>query len=213
MADLPKARLRVREPSFYSTGMDCWGPMTVKVRRSQEKRWGIIFKCLTTKAVHLEIIRNMNTDEFIMAFRRFVSRRGVPKELHSDCGTNFKGAERELHECFKAMSPELQAKLAHQQVEFKFNPPNAPHFGGIWEREIKSIKNAIKCCLKDRVVTEVVLQTVIVEVESLMNSKPLGYASSNISDSDPITPHMLLMGRRDPALLFVSTNATEEICS
>ncbi|XP_071962704.1 uncharacterized protein [Antedon mediterranea] len=202
MAELPEARLRIGKPPFFSTGMDCWGPMMVKVRRSQEKRWGLVFKCMTTKAVHLEILHNMNTDAFIMAFRRFVSRKGVPKELYSDCGTNFRGAERELHECFKAMSPALQEKLAQQQVEFKFNPPNAPHFGGVWEREVKSVKNAIKCSLKDRVVTEVVLQTVIVEVEGLMNSKPLGYASSNVSDADPVTPNVLLMGRRDPSLPF-----------
>ncbi|XP_014674677.1 PREDICTED: uncharacterized protein LOC106814833 [Priapulus caudatus] len=155
----------------------------------------------------------MSSDAFLMAFRRFVARKGLPKELWSDCGTNFVGAESELSECFELMSTELQEKLARQQVEFKFIPPGAPHFGGLWEREVRSVKHAIMCCLKDRVVTEVLLQTVLCEVEGLMNSKPLGYASSDVADVDPITPNMLLMGRRDSSLPPVAFNQGEELRS
>lgn len=82
-------------------------------------------------------------------------------------------------------------------------PPNAPHFGGTWEREVRSAKGALKAVLGDRTVTDAVLRTVLVEVEGILNSKPLGYASSEIADVDPVTPNMLLMGRRDPALPMV----------
>lgn len=71
-----------------------------------------------------------------MAFRRFTARRGKPSELMADQGTYFKGGERELHEAFTDMAPGLQAELAKQQIHFQFNPPNAPHFGRVWEREI-----------------------------------------------------------------------------
>lgn len=98
------------------------------------------------------------------------------------------------------MNTELQQKLATQQVEFKFNPPQAPHFGGIWEREIKSLKNALRCCLNDRVPNEAGLQTLITEVEGMINLKPLGYVSTDVADVDLITPNLLLMGRRDPTL-------------
>ncbi|XP_039592981.1 uncharacterized protein LOC120515759 isoform X2 [Polypterus senegalus] len=137
MADLPPARLRLFKPPFWSTGVDCFGPFTVKIGRRTEKRWGIIFKCMTTRCVHLDLIENLDTDAFLMAFRRFVSRRGQPAELLSDRGTNFRGGEAELKEAITAMAPSLQEQLAKQQVKFQFNPPSSPHFGGTWEREIR----------------------------------------------------------------------------
>ncbi len=135
-----------------------------------------------------------------MAFRRFVARRGTPFELWSDQGTNFKGGERELHEAFKGMSPDLQKQLAKQKVHFRFNPPGAPHFGGAWEREIRSVKSALYVSVGAQSVTEEVLRTVLTEIEGILNSKPLGYISSDISDMNPVTPNHLLMGRLDGSL-------------
>lgn len=200
MADLPSSSLRLRQPAFYSTGMDCFGPYLIKIGRRTEKRWGIVFKCLTMHAIHLDLLASMDTDAFLMALRRFISRRGKPHEIISDQGTNFKGGSSELQEAFKALTPQLQVALAGQQIDFKFNPPNSPHFGGSWEREIRSIKSALRSILGVQTVSEDVLMTVLIEVEGIINSKPLGYASSDIADPDPITPNMLLMGRRDPSL-------------
>ncbi|KAI4901166.1 hypothetical protein NFI96_006002 [Prochilodus magdalenae] len=84
MADLPEARLRLFKPAFHSTGTDCFGPFLVKVGRRLEKRWGILFKCLTTKALHIEILHSLSTDSFLMSLRRFIARRGTPLELWSD---------------------------------------------------------------------------------------------------------------------------------
>lgn len=78
----------------------------------------------------------MDADSFLMSLRRFIARRGKPFELLSDQGTNFKGGSKELHEAFKAMEPALREQLAAEQIRFRFNPPNAPHFGGSWEREV-----------------------------------------------------------------------------
>lgn len=111
MADLPPC------PAFFSTGMDCFGPSLVKIGCRNEKRWGILFKCLTTRAVHIEILTSLDTDSFLMALRRFISRRGKPAELFSDQGTNFKGGERELYDAFKGMHPTLQKHLAEQQIK------------------------------------------------------------------------------------------------
>ena len=200
MADLPPARLRLFKPPFWSTGIDCFGPFTVKIGRRTEKRWGIIFKCLTTRCIHLELLDSMDADTFLMAFRRFVSCRGKPFELLSDCGTNFKAGEAELRNAFQAMAPDLKQKLARSQVHFQFNPPSAPHFGGSWEREIKSIKMALRVVLGSQPTTETVLQTVLIEVEGILNSKPLAYISSDLADPDPVTPNLLLMGRPDSSL-------------
>ncbi|KAJ0033481.1 hypothetical protein NQD34_000588 [Periophthalmus magnuspinnatus] len=162
MADLPPSSLRLFRPAFYSTGVDCFGPMLVKVGRRTEKRWGILYKCLTTRAIHLDLLPNMDTDSFLMSLRRFIAVRGN-HELLSDQGTNFKGGSRELHEAFLALEPALRKKLAAQQIRFQFNPPNAPHFGGSWEREVRSVKNALRTTLGDQTVPDEVLRTVLIE--------------------------------------------------
>ncbi|KAE8292497.1 hypothetical protein D5F01_LYC09867 [Larimichthys crocea] len=200
MADLPPARLRLFKPAFFSTGVDCFGPYSIKIGRRSEKHWGILFKCMTTRAVHVDILSSIDTDAFLMALRRFIARRGKPFELLSDQGTNFKGGDRELQEAFAALQPDLQEQLAPQQIHWKFNPPSAPHFGGCWEREIRSIKQALQVTLGAQPVTEEVLRTLLIEVEGILNSKPLGYTSSDIADPDPITPNSLLIGRPDASL-------------
>ncbi|XP_049330293.1 uncharacterized protein LOC125798980 [Astyanax mexicanus] len=200
MSDLPPERLRLLCPPFFSTGVDCFGPYLVKIGRRTEKRWGAIFKCLTTRAVHIELLSSMDADAFLLSLRRFIARRGRPKEILSDCGTNFRGADRELRESFAALHPQLKAQLADYQILFKFNPPSAPHFGGTWEREVRSIKSALRVVVGSQTTSEDVLHTVLVEVEGILNSKPLGYASTDIADPDPITPNVLLMGRRDASL-------------
>ena len=101
-------------------------------------------------------------------------------ELLSDQGTNFRGGERELKEAFAALQPEVQAQLASQQIQFAFNPPSAPHFGCCWEGEIRSLKQALQVTLGAQTVTEEVLRTVLIEIEGILNSKPLGYTSSDI---------------------------------
>lgn len=118
----------------------------------------------------------------------------------SDQGTNFKGGERELNESFANLQEELQSHLASQQIKFVYNPPGAPHFGGCWEREIRSIKTALRVTIGAQTVTEEVLRTVLVEVEGILNSKPLGYTSSDVADPDPITPYCFLIGCRDASL-------------
>ncbi|XP_073731871.1 uncharacterized protein [Misgurnus anguillicaudatus] len=209
MADLPPARLRLYKPPFYSTGMDCFGPFTVKIGRRNEKRWGIVFKCLTTRCLHLDLLESIDTDAFLMSLRRFIARRGKPFELLSDNGTNFVGGDTEMRTAYEAMTPDLKQQLAEQQISFRFNPPSAPHFGGAWEREVKSVKQALKVVLKDQTVSETVLRTILTEAEGILNAKPLGYTSSDVADPDPITPNILLMGRHDsslPQVLYDSSN-------
>ncbi|XP_042610577.1 uncharacterized protein LOC109111550 [Cyprinus carpio] len=200
MADLPLTRQRYFRPAFYSSGMDCFGPFLIKIGRRNEKRWGIIFKCMTTRATHLDLLSSIDSDSFLMALRRFIARRGKPYELLCDQGTNFKGGERELNDAFATLQNELQSHLANQQIKFTYNPPSAPHFGGCWEREIRSIKAALRVTIGAQTVTEEVLRTVLIEVEGILNSKPLGYTSSDVADLDPITPYCFLIGRRDASL-------------
>lgn len=108
--------------------------MLIKVGRRTEKRWGILFKCLTTRAVHLDLLVNMDVDSFLMSLRRFIARRGKPFELLSDQGTNFRGASKELQEAFTALTPDLRQQLAAEQIQFCFNPPSAPLWRVLGER-------------------------------------------------------------------------------
>lgn len=98
------------------------------------------------------------------------------------------------------MSPELQELLAKHQINFHFNPPAAPHFRGVWEREIRSVKAALSTTIGAQSVPEEVLRRVLTEMVAILNFKPLGYVSANISDIDPITPNHLLMGRHNSSL-------------
>lgn len=146
-----------------------------------------------------------------MALRRFVARRDTPacNLLYSDHDTNFHGGQRELQEAFASLTPQIQLHLAKQKISFHFNPPGTPHFGGAWERKIKSVKTALCITVSSQFVTEEVLQTVLTEVEGMLNSKPLGYISSNVADLEPVTPNDLLMGRPDSSLPFLVYSAIE----
>ena len=196
MSDLPANRLQIHKAPFHHTGMDCFGPYSVRaeVGRTTAKRWGIVFKCLTSNAIHLEVLADLSAASFLMSFRRFTGRRGRPGVLLSDNGTNFHGGEAELKKNYRDMTAELKDHLAPLQVDFQYNPPSAPHFGGVWEREVRSVKAALNFALGGQVPKAEVFATVLVEVEAILNSKPLGYASSDLADLDPVTPNSLLMG-------------------
>ena len=142
MASLPSSRLQPFTPPFRNTSVDCFDPLH---KRSVVKRYGCLFRCLVTKAVHLEIAHSLETDSFIMALRRMISRRGKPRFIRSDHGTNFVGAEKELGECLDRLNhTKFSDTLTQDGIQWVFNPPSAPHFGGVWERMVRSAKKALK---------------------------------------------------------------------
>ena len=129
MAPFPECRLEAFARPFTNTGLDNFGPMEVTVRRSREKRYGALFTCLVTHAVHLEIACSLSTDSAIdiMAIRRFVSRRGCPRRIFSDSGTNFVGANNELKKVAQELDQErITAFLAPRGIEWIFNCPPRP---------------------------------------------------------------------------------------
>ena len=158
MADLHKCRLSVLTGPFHFTGVDYFGPIMVKVRRNTLKRWGCLFTCLGTRAVHLELADSLETDDFILVLRNFIGRRGHSAEIHSDNGTNFVEANHELRDCLAKLKQDtVKNYLAPRGIKWHFNPPLAPHFGGAWERLVRSVKTALKATVKDVCVSESVL--------------------------------------------------------
>ena len=99
MGQLPRLRVKVGFPAFCNTAIDMFGPLEIRVgRKTLKEAHAIIFTCMTTRAVHLELVTDRSTDTFLMAFRRFTSLRGNPNNCWSDCGTNFMGAQHYLKE-------------------------------------------------------------------------------------------------------------------
>ena len=130
MVSLPQSRLQTFTPLFYNTGGDYFGPLLVKERRSTVKRYGCLFTCLVTRAVHLEVAHSLERDSFIMVLGRMMTRRGKLRNIYSDNGTNFAGAERELKECLNRMEQaKISDTLSQDGIQWFFNPPSAPILG------------------------------------------------------------------------------------
>ncbi|XP_055548436.1 uncharacterized protein LOC129732012 [Wyeomyia smithii] len=191
MAPLPTARLAHHIRPFSYVGIDYFGPLSVKVKRSSVKRWIALFTCLTVRAVHLEIAYGLSTASCIACVRRFVSRRGSPVEFLSDNGTNFQGAERLLREQINAGLSETFTNAATKRT---FIPPAAPHMGGAWERLVRSVKTAMEEAYSDGNLNDEGLQTLVVEAESLVNSRPLTYLPLDSEESEALTPNHFLLG-------------------
>eukprot|EP00057_Strongylocentrotus_purpuratus_P002697 XP_003725052.1 PREDICTED: uncharacterized protein LOC100888496 [Strongylocentrotus purpuratus] len=201
MADLPDVRVTPDRPPFTYVGVDYFGPFHVKQGRSRVKRYGCIFTCLTMRAVHIEIANSLDTDSFINALRRFISRRGKPEKIHSDNGSNFRGAERELRESLETLDQDkVDRFLQETGVRWSFNPPTASHMGGAWERMIRSIRKLLRSIIGEQLVGDEVLATVMAEVEWILNSRPLTQLSLDARDGVPLTPNHLLLLKQSPNL-------------
>ena len=197
MADLPKDRLTPAPPFTY-VGVDYFGPFTTKQGRKEHKRYGALFTCLVSRAVHIEIANSLETDSFLNALRRFIARHGPVREIRSDNGTNFVGAERELREAIKEMNhDEITEKLRQQQIDWKFNPPAASHMGGVWERHIRTVRRILATLLREHAgrLDDKSLHTLMCEVESIVNSRPLTVISSDVEDPLPLSPSQILTMR------------------
>lgn len=193
MGSLPVERLSSYIRPFTFTGVDFFGPMEVTVGRRREKRYGVIFTCLTIRAIHLEIAASLSTDSTIMAIRRMAARRGPPKKIFSDNGTNFRGADNELKKILNNLDNEkIASSLLSKGIDWHFICPNSPHMGGCWERLIRSVKTSLKIVLKERAPKEECLQTLITEIENMVNSRPLTHVSTDAHDRESLTPNHFL---------------------
>lgn len=208
MADLPSDRL-TPGPPFTSVGIDTFGPWPVVSRRTrggmaQSKRWAIMFTCLTTRGVHIEVIEDMSSSSFINALRRLIALRGNVKEIRSDRGTNFVGAADELGmNIINVEDKTIHSCLKDANITWRFNAPHSSHMGGVWERMIGIARNILNSMLLDvghRDLTHEVLVTLMAEISAIMNSRPLTSISSDPEDPLVLTPAMLLNVQHSPSI-------------
>ncbi|XP_060519868.1 uncharacterized protein LOC132698048 [Cylas formicarius] len=149
------------------------------------KAYLALFICFSTKAVHLELVSDLSTSAFLAAFKRFVSRRGRCDNIHSDNGTNFSGASKELNRL-------AETATNHYYIKWHFIPPSSPHFGGLWESNIKRVKGHIARTIGEQVLTFEELYTLFTQVEAIMNSRPLCPLSEDPNDLNVLTPGYFL---------------------
>ncbi|XP_036346061.1 uncharacterized protein LOC118755326 [Rhagoletis pomonella] len=166
-----------------------------EVGRRREKRWGVIFTCLTVRAAHIELAENLSTDAFILCLRNFINRRGTPVRIRSDNGTNFIGAQKELKNAEQLFDIDrIQAEAANRYIDWKFNCPSNPSAGGCWERLIRIVKSLLSHTLREVAPRVDTLQSVLIEAESIINSRPLTDLPLSHEDDEPLTPNHFLIG-------------------
>ncbi|XP_058819112.1 uncharacterized protein LOC131681975 isoform X2 [Topomyia yanbarensis] len=199
MAPLPEERLTPFVRPFCYVGVDYLGPLDVSVGRRKEKRYVAVFTCLVTRAVHLEVAHCLSTDSCIMAVRRFIRRRGSPVEICSDNGTNFVGASNELIKQIKNINNGCADTFTDARTKWTFNPPSAPHMGGVWERMVRSVKEALRALDDGRKLNDEILLTVLTEAECFINSRPLTYMPQESAGEEAITPNHFILGSSSAA--------------
>ena len=196
MADLPQDRLS-EEPPFTYCGVDCFGPFLVKQGRKEEKRYGVMFTCLSSRATHIEVATSLSTDAFINSLRRLICLRGPIRLLRSDRGTNFVGAKNELKEALKEMDQSQIERYLQREggdLEFRMNVPSASHMGGVWERQIRTARSILDAMLDKNgsQLTDESLRTLMYEVTAIMNSRPLTAESLSDPSARPLSPNDIL---------------------
>ena len=201
MASLPQDRVTPSKPPFTYVGVDLFGPFTVRRGRTTAKRYGALFTCLSIRAVHIEIVHSMDTESFINALRRFIARRGRPEEIRSDNGGNFVKGEKELRQALQEWNQnQIHEFLLQQEIRWTFNPPAASHHGGVWERCIRTVRKVMKALLKQQVLDDEGLSTLMCEVESIVNGRPITKVSDDAKDLNALTPSHLLLLRAGSAI-------------
>ncbi|XP_073831520.1 uncharacterized protein [Musca autumnalis] len=191
MASLPPERTFLSRP-FTNTGVDFAGPFNIKSYSSRAclltKGYVCLFICFATKAIHLEPTSDLSTYASLVAFSRFVSRRGCPACIYSDNGTNFVEAVDLLKRDRIAFVKNLQNSILQNNFH------QDPHMGGLWEAGVKSFKTHLKKSIPKMNFTFEEFTTILTRIEASLNSRPLSPASDDPNDFSPLTPGHFLIG-------------------
>ncbi|GFX79547.1 integrase catalytic domain-containing protein [Trichonephila clavipes] len=185
---------RVRDAAVFEIiGLYLAGPLILK---NEEKNWILILTCALYRAIaiHLELLTSVSTESFLLGLRRFIARLDRPSVIYSYNGTSFKGAYR-LYQ--KVNLEKLKNVEELNPISWKFIPPQAPWWGGFWERLIELVKRTLRKTLGKTSLNHEEMYTVLCDCESLINSRPLTYVTDDVEDLKPLTPAMFLQDIRE----------------
>lgn len=198
MGILPEARVNM-SPPFLSTAVDYAGPFDMRsslTRKSSiTKVYISVFKCMATGAIHLEPVTSLSTAAFIATFDRFISRRGLARDIFSDNGTGFVGANNEFQRILKEIEADIGEHLKEKFIKWHFTTPLAPHAGGYYEAGVKSMKHHLVRESANRSFDYEQLTTLLCKIEAVLNSRPLTPMSEDPDDLEALTPAHFLVGR------------------
>lgn len=198
MPPLPEERVSTADPFTY-TGLDYLGPLYIR-GDEVKKVWICLFTCMVTRAVHLELVEDMTADQFMMCLRRFIARRGKPKQIISDNASQMKLVEKTLDKAWKenvVKNEDVISYMANEEIKWKFIPEYAPWMGGFYERLVQSVKRALRKTIGKSCLSYVQLETLLTEVEAVLNSRPLCYVGDDSDLGHVITPnHYLSMNQK-----------------
>ncbi|XP_030747675.1 uncharacterized protein LOC115876126 [Sitophilus oryzae] len=201
MGSLPKPRVVPSRP-FYYCGVDYAGPYLLKDGKTRNrvkiKAYVCIFICLSTRAVHAELVTDLSTEGFLNAFKRFVSRRGLCGHVFSDNATNFVGSNNELLKLCQVVRDSVNEKypnyFSEHRITWHFIPPKSPHHGGTWESAVRSFKHHLKRVLGDNHLNFENFYTLLTQIEAILNSRPILPLTNDLSDLEALTPGHFLIG-------------------
>ena len=189
---LPNYRTEQAIP-FQVIGTDFAGPIYYRTKtKKEQKAYILIFSCSVSRAVHLELISNTTTKKFVKCLKRLVARRGKPTTIYSDNAKSFQAAAKWLKQIIK--SEQLHEHLTKENINWKFNLPKAPWWGGHFERLIGMIKQALYKSLGRTSLRWSELEDVLLDVEINMNNRPLTYIEEDIQ-RPILTPNSMILGR------------------
>ena len=204
---LPECRVKLTTP-FGTVGVDYSGSININTGEKVSKYYFCIFTCATTRAIHLELARDMTAETFLHLLRRFIARRSRPSLIISDNGKYFCATAEFLKRLQE--EPIVRDFLQDSKIEWKFIPPRSPWMGGFYERLVGVVKRTLRLSLFRRHVTEDELHTLLAEVEQKVNNRPLTYIDDDVNNPVALTPAHLLYGRRLESFPSVTTCDTED---
>ena len=193
MSDLPKERLSMADP-FQYVALDYFGPLQVITKpfpKKIGKAWGCLFSCLSTRGIHLELVKDMTAKEFLLAFRRFTSRRGLPAKIWSDNAKTFESGAKQLKHLQTHAA--VKSHLSRNRIEWIFCSPLSPWSQGVVERMVQNVKKSLTAITHGNTLDIDTLATVFAECENIVNNRPLGVVREM---EEAITPSHLIAGRK-----------------